>query len=259
MDKSMVCPLMWYERELISKEVGKNPTIFCEDKYPVNLLVKLQHYGIPTRLLDVTYNSLVALYFACIEDKDKDGEVIVFKIFNEDNNFIRYYNDEYVNIIARMHDLQHNVPHLVYPCDFEDFLMRIDYDTYKPTIEFGNFSVEAHWKTVAKCLKDPFFISPVELSERQKRQQGAFIIFPNMLEERNFDNESRYYISNGINELQKDSKLIEKIIIIPKDKKLQFLNYLVNYGITEEFLFPDNPDIICKTIKESKKKRLINS
>ncbi|MEG0834692.1 MAG: FRG domain-containing protein, partial [Christensenellaceae bacterium] len=42
-------------------------------------LVYMQHYGCPTRLLDITSNPLVALYFACVDNSDKDGVVYEFE------------------------------------------------------------------------------------------------------------------------------------------------------------------------------------
>lgn len=46
----------------------------------MDLLFLAQHYGLPTRLLDFTYNPMIALYFACESEPEKDGRVYVHSI-----------------------------------------------------------------------------------------------------------------------------------------------------------------------------------
>ncbi len=53
------------EHLLFRDMVAHEPQSFSECKSALDYLVQMQHYGLPTRLLDMTMNPLVALYFAC--------------------------------------------------------------------------------------------------------------------------------------------------------------------------------------------------
>ncbi|MDO4777233.1 MAG: FRG domain-containing protein [Cardiobacteriaceae bacterium] len=60
-------------------------------------LAKMQHYGYATRLLDLTTNALVALYFSVQENNDKDGELLVLDIPNEE---IKYDDSDLVSVLS---------------------------------------------------------------------------------------------------------------------------------------------------------------
>ncbi len=82
-----------------------NSADFHGDIYTLDRLVRMQHYSLPTRLLDITSNPLIALYFACKSNLDHDGEVVVFAM---DRTQIKYFDSDTASCIANLTRLPQN-------------------------------------------------------------------------------------------------------------------------------------------------------
>ena len=110
------------EDKIYRETIAKVPYEF-NGKSTIESLALMQHYGVPTRILDLTTNALVALYFACKEveeiekvinekgetsykKKDMDGEVIVFNIPNES---VCYSDSDKVTILANLSKYENNL------------------------------------------------------------------------------------------------------------------------------------------------------
>jgi hypothetical protein BACCOPRO_03463 len=107
------------EHKIYRETIAKVPYDF-NGKNTIESLVLMQHYGVPTRILDLTTNALVALYFACEESKkineieeksffrkvNIDGEVIIFSIPNEN---VCYSDSDKVTILANLSKYENNL------------------------------------------------------------------------------------------------------------------------------------------------------
>ena len=87
-------------------KIIKDALTNCPDDFPPNdtlfeKLVKLQHYGYATRLLDLTTNALVALYFACFNENyhNENGELIILDIPDKE---VKYWDSDTVSILAAL-------------------------------------------------------------------------------------------------------------------------------------------------------------
>lgn len=205
-----------YENRMYHEAILKNPAQFPEDMSTFDKLVKMQHYELPTRLLDITTNPLVALFFACKGNETKDGVVFIFPMLNDQ---IKYYDSDSVSILSNLVKLS------------IDFQFTRDKETLVYDIKQDNPIFDGEYLE-AEATQDVLCVLPKFNNERIICQQGAFFIFGMDISK---DKPAKF----------KDNPI--KIIIKANYKK-EILRDLQFLGIDEASLFPET-DKILKQIK----------
>lgn len=147
---------------------------FHGDVYTLDRLVRMQHYSLPTRLLDITSNPLIALYFACKSHLSEVGEVVVLAMGSEQ---IKYFDSDTASCIANLTRLSKEAKY------------SIDYSS----LDIRKFNKQLAVKQLLHFIKEekPFFegrIEPEHLrsvicvkgkhtNSRISFQSGAFLLF----------------------------------------------------------------------------------
>lgn len=232
----------WYEHEcdLYNETVIECPNSFANCVTHLDYLVEMQHYGLPTRLLDITKNPLVALYFACCDNFNSQGELIVFDVKTDE---IKYPKSDTVSILASLPLFKSNMKKNLLTWAQDKTLNENDFNRkairllHEVKLEKPAFRDEIVKDDILSC----FFVLAEKKNDRIVKQDGAFIICGLFDLTDNVVNKYRY---------KEHTKI--QIYIIDKKAKKGILKQLDKFSINRGQLFPEISDV-TEHIKEKYK------
>lgn len=223
------------EHILLRELIAAHPEDFHGDTSALEMLVRMQHYSLPTRLLDVTFNPLVALYFACESVKkrvpirrdgrrstrttDMDGHVVILTV---PKRRIRYFDSDTVSCLANLARLS-----WTYKKQIDTSLEQGEFNDSTPVKRLLHFIRQEKNGFLPEIepsdLDSILLVKPKQNNKRILAQAGAFFAF-------GLDEE----IMNG----SVDRIKVEHITI-DAGSKVDILNELDKLGINEKTLFPE--------------------
>lgn len=219
--------LFRYERSMISDAMRLLPTEFSHLSR-FSTLAKLQHYGLPTRLLDVTSNPLVALYFAC-QSADGNGEIIAFTTVPTGGP------DTYPTPTVMEYVFEHASDSV---CE-EDLLAAVAH--LDPLA--GRRTVTP--RDIEHALSIPWASVVPEMNNRRlSAQSGAFLMFGMQLVSRtesdNPGNLGRHYLRFDPAPADSDaSRQFQRRFSVPREAKASILRQLDVLNVNRRSLFPE--------------------
>lgn len=226
------------EFEAIESALRQRPYDFRECKTDFEILTKLQHYGLGTRLLDVTLNPLVALYFASEPYEDiVDGKNGQSKKVERDGKIVYHYGYGH-----KVTELGVKIGCALPFLDFQQYYTLhnlVDDLKSKNIISAEEYSVLCadNYEKLLELIQCNSFVVSSYSNERLVRQSGSFIVPTLIKVYENAANLGDSVIRKTYSNL--DGEFEEQFFIVPYGKKEKIRAELDFLNINEATLFPE--------------------
>lgn len=214
------------ENSIISELMAEAPAEFIEDRTMFGRLVRAQHYGLPTRLLDVSLNPLVGLFFACSDEpqRERDGKVLVLD-FRKAN--IRYPDSDTISLIcnlARLTDEERN---------------ELKSKSWNRKLPDKTFQEQESAERLAQFVRmeKPYFLNKMRSVDFRK----YFFVYPSKTNKRVIA-QSGAFVAAGLLSYKSTEKAVsfqKSEITIPSSAKQTILTELDILNINSRSMFPE--------------------
>ena len=212
------------------------------NKKYIEILTTMQHYKMPTRLLDTTSNPLVALWMACEkpEEKLKGINIGEVKIMNAKRSDVKYSDSNTITLVSALSVLDVKYKQELYDKIIESIKLN-DSSIYRNSMAYRRYYAEV--SNELSYFDEDIFYPKILLTPKQVRvgmindriisQSGSFILFGLCDYQRGEQSE--------LNTLSK-----ERIFIVNKEYILKQLDML---NINRGTMYPDKDNTSVNIVK----------